>query len=236
MHRALIVVFGLVVSVSAVLGLGAVPLPASYPQTRSGADASSPTGRHQIFVLSNGFHAAIAVPAGVFLMMPDGAAPVEDVLGIDPADFPVKPTDVRYWLVGWGSETAYTSLREVRDLTMGIAARALAFDATVMHVQPLGSVTADRPGAFGFTLSEAQLSALVTSMSHSFASAEPMPDVTQGFGDRFYPGRGRFSVVNSCNSWVGRKLRRAGIGIGLWTPLAQTLEFSLQRAEAAQAR
>jgi len=228
-----LIVWPLVVAgaVIAALGLGAVPLPASYPGAGEG-DGPKP---HRIFVLSNGFHAGIALPARAGGVGAD-AAGVMGELGLDPSNHPVDPAAVRHWLFGWGSVTAYTSLREVRDLTAGIAAQALAFDETVMHVQPLGALDGGAEGLYAIDVSGAQLDALTAAIGRSFARTDPIPEITQGFGDRFFAGRGRFTPVATCNSWVGARLREAGIGVGAWTPVAQTLEFGLARVADAQAR
>lgn len=214
-------------AVIAALALGAVPLPASYP----GAPGEPGPKPHRIFVLSNGFHAGIALPAeaGGTGGHGDDTTGVMDALGLDPENHPVDAESVRHWLFGWGSVTAYTSLRQVRDLTAGIAARALAFDETVMHVQPLGALGAEVEGLYAIDISDAQLQALVGSIGRSFARTDPIPGITQGFGDRFFAGRGRFTPLATCNAWVGARLREAGIGVGAWTPLAQTLEFGLAR-------
>ncbi|MBO6639558.1 MAG: DUF2459 domain-containing protein [Roseitalea sp.] len=231
--RRLLAVLAIVITLpAAALMAGAVPLPASAP-TEAMAAADQ---RHRIYVLSNGFHAGIALPADTMLANMGGERGVMAAIGLDEAHHPVDPDAVRYWLFGWGSRTAYTSLREVRDLTVGIAARALAFDEAVMHVQPLGDLGTPRPGLYAIDVSDDQLSALTGSIAGWFADREPYTGVTQGVGDRFFAGRGRFTPWHSCNAWAGRRLREAGIGVGHWTPLAQTLEFGLARVAADQAR
>ncbi len=229
--RRVLVVLALIVGLPMVmLTLGAVPLPVRGQAVA--ADAGADT--HTIYVISNGFHSAIALPADVMTPAHGGdgvPVPLIEAFGIDETDFPVDRTAVRYWQIGWGSQTAYTSLRAVRDLTLGISARALAFDATVVHVQPLGMLRPGR-GVVPVAVSQTQLDGLVAAMVPSLASTQPIAGVTQGFGDRFYPGRGRFSPIATCNSWTGWRLRQAGIGVGLWTPIAQTLGFGLARVQA----
>ncbi|MCR9123808.1 MAG: DUF2459 domain-containing protein [Phyllobacteriaceae bacterium] len=231
--RRLLAVLAIVIGLPAVaLMAGAVPLPAPAPAIGAAGER-----QHRIYVLSNGFHAGIALPADASLAPDLGQEQtVMAAIGLDEAHHPVDPDAVRYWLFGWGSRTAYTSLREVRDLTVGIAARALAFDEAVMHVQPLGDLGTPRPGLYSIDVSADQLSALTASIADWFAAREPYADITQGFGDRFFAGRGRFTPWYSCNAWAGRRLREAGIGVGHWTPLAQTLEFGLARVAADQAR
>jgi len=232
--RRLAVVLAIILTLPAVaLMAGAVPLPA-----RALASIEPVGGeRHRIYVLSNGFHAGIALPADAVLTSDLGRErTIMAAIGLDEAHHPVDPASVRYWLFGWGSRTAYTSLREVRDLTVGIAVQALAFDEAVMHVQPLGDLGTPHPGLYALDVTDDQLLKLTGSIARWFASHEPFAGISQGFGDRFFAGHGRFSPWYSCNAWAGRRLRDAGIGVGHWTPLAQTLEFGLARVATNQAR
>jgi len=227
--RRIFIVSAFLIAVPLVgLLLGAIPVPARSPP------AGQDTGTHTIYVISNGFHSAIALPADVRVAVPAAAGERRELLeafdlGAD--DFPVDSNLVHYWQFGWGSKTAYTSLRAVRDLTPAIAVRALALDVSVMHVQPLAALEAG-PGIYQVDLSAAQLDALVATIASSFAQTTPIAEITQGFGDRFYPGRGRFSPIRSCNTWTGQRLRAAGLGMGTWTPIAATLEPNLARVQA----
>lgn len=197
---------------------GAVPVPGS---------ASVPSGDGPpvtIHVLSNGFHTDLVLPASA----------VETRLPVRRTDYPVNQEAVRHYAIGWGSRTAYTSLRAVSDLTPGIVARAFLLDETVVHVAPLGDLAHDPDnGVYEVTVSRDQLDAMLDDIGAFFAAPAPIPALTQGFGDRFYEAEGRFSPVVSCNSWTGRRLRNAGIGVGLWTITAQSLEFSLSRLPRA---
>lgn len=208
---------GLLIAAALAVIAGAIPLPvlgrSAVPQ-----DAGE-TAR--IYVLSNGFHSDIAVPADTGRVLQE--------LGLDPADYPVDVGRVRYWAFGWGSRTAYTSLVAVSDLTFEIAAKALAFDTTVMHVLPLGAMGPGE-GVYAYDVSGEALARLKDGIKRSFGDdVRIIPEITQGFGDRFYKAEGRFSPIAACNVWTGRRLRESGIGVGLWTPFAQSLEFGLER-------
>lgn len=201
---------GVLLLVGIVLALGAVPFGAkSNAVTNDGKKV-------RIYVLSNGFHSDIALPKQW----------AQSGLPIRVEDFSVNHDAVQYYAVGWGSKVAFTSLLAVSDLTPSIIARALAFDETVMHVTPLGALQ-PQDGLYALDVSEAQLVQLIDEMNRWFTSPKPMAGITQGFGDRFYKSRGYFAPWATCNSWTGRRLRKIGINIGLWTPIAQTLEFGL---------
>ncbi len=203
---------GAVIILIAALLLGSVPLPATISNDVQGDETIT------IYVLSNGFHSDIAVPRL--------GGDTFERLGLIEDDYPVQLDQVEYWAFGWGSKTAYTSLMAVSDLTLSIAAKALAFDESVMHITPLGALAAGE-NVYAFEISVPQYEALLENMKRFFASTEPL-DVTQGFGDRFYKGKGRFAPWLSCNTWTGRRLREIGIGVGVWTPTSQSLEFGLQ--------
>lgn len=208
MRRAVLSLGAALLFVGFVFAAGAMVLP----------DNETPTvGTERIYVLSNGFHSDIALPVAM-----------ADQLGIDLDDFPVDSTQVEYLAVGWGSQTAYTSLRAVSDLTIGIVVKAVAFDETVMHVLPTGPLDV-RDGIYAIDLTDAQLDTLVQNIGADFASTQPIDGLTQGFGDLFYSGHGRFSLWRTCNSWTGSHLRDAGVPVGFWTPSAWSLEFGLNR-------
>ena len=200
--------------------LGALPVPAGpVPKEKT----------VQIAVISNGFHSDIVFPA-------DGTT--LDALGVSTSDFPVDPEVVEWWAIGWGSRTAYTSLRAVTDLTPSIIARSIAFDDTVMHIAPLPALDpalGPADGVWFIDISIEQRERLLGRIEKSFtADRSALQDITQGFGDRFYKGAGRFTAWFGCNAWVGRHLRDAGIPVGLWTPTAQALGYGLDRLGASQ--
>lgn len=216
--RSVGTIIGLVALTTAALLLGAIPWPVSSPT----ANASNDTSPARIHVISNGFHSDIVVPA-------DGRALL--ALGLDRDDFPVDHGRVRGWAIGWGSRTAYTSLRAVSDLTPTIIAKAAAFDEAVMHVAPTGPIE-NGEGVWTIDLDGPSYAALLASLSEGFtADRSALPNLTQGFGDRFYRGAGRFSPVVTCNAWVGRRLREAGVAVGPWTPSAAALAYGLDALE-----
>lgn len=204
---------GAAILLIAALFLGAIPF------SRGEAKPAAGDRTIRIFVLSNGFHSDIAVPR-------QNGATMQD-LQLDETDFPVDIEKVRYWALGWGSQTAYTSLLEISDLTLGMAVKSVAFDAAAMHVTPLGELNAG-PRIFAFDLSPLQFDNLIANMSQWFASSIPQ-EATHGYGDRFYDAKGKFAPWMTCNTWTGRVLREIGINVGLWTPIPQSLEFGLQR-------
>jgi hypothetical protein len=62
----------------------------------------------------------------------------------------------------------------------------------------------------------------------------PVPVTTEGLSttDAFFRARDRFHLFRTCNTWISRKLREAGVEMGLWTPLtwSVSLSYSLWQA------
>lgn len=214
--------------VLAIVGLLVVYLAAAVIGTvwTTGGKAKAAAGHsHTIYVLSNGFHSDIALPVEA------GEPPTG--LPVAPGDLPGGLSETRYLIVGWGSETAYTSLLALSDLTAKIAFKALLFDRSVMHVLPYsGAFHGDR--VYRLELDDTQYRRLVRFVADTFSTdgknrAELLDGITQGFGDVFYRARPRFSLFYGCNAWTGEALRHAGVDVGRWTPFAQSIEWNMGR-------
>ena len=47
--------------------------------------------------------------------------------------------------------------------------------------------------------------------------------------DVFYEANGQYSMVNTCNTWLGDGLRRAGVPMSRWTPLDTLVVWHLPK-------
>jgi uncharacterized protein (TIGR02117 family) len=183
----------------------------------------SPGTAVTIHVATNGFHTDILVPS---------VTATKDWRPLLEAS-PITRTssDAPMIAFGWGSQSAYTELGVITDLSPRLLLKAAAFDASVVHVQPVASVQAGQ-NLFSLNVTQAGYRALVDHIEQSLQygpSGSPivLEGLTHGLGDAFLRGRDRFWLLRSCNVWVGEGLRRAGLPVGLWTPLAQSLMWSL---------
>lgn len=183
-----------------------------------------------IYVASNGFHTDIVLPTV------SAGKDWRPLLAASPLTEPYR--DAPWVAFGWGAETAYTELGSLADLSLGLILKATAFDLSVVHVQPVAAV---RTGTDlrSFAISEAGYHALVGHVEASLQLDEAggqviLPGVSHGNGDAFLRGRDRFWLLRSCNVWAGEGLRKAGLPVGLWTPLAQSLMWSLGPGDAGE--
>ena len=77
----------------------------------------------------------------------------------------------------------------------------------------------------------AQYLRLAGYIADSLASPGAAP-VAPGYGtsDAFYAANGHFSLVKSCNVWVGEGLQAADLPTGIWTPFAFLVLHHLERS------
>lgn len=142
----------------------------------------------------------------------------------------VRGSDVGYFIVGWGARDFYTSTPEWADMTARATMRAITGDASVLRVDTVpANIAFDQIPQLG--LSSAQYAALLAEIA---ATAPPDALGLEVQGHRatsgFVEARGRFHILRTCNTWVGRVLRAGGVRMGAWTPTPYSVRLSLWRA------
>ena len=204
------------------LAIGAVLLVGSYPLA-AWIGSSIPTNRGsppppdgvQVLIASNGIHTAIVVP----IVNAD-----QDWRGLFPTTDAADPTQpYTDMALSWGERTVFLETATWADLkisTVGhIVFGGLAGGGdSVMHVERFVRPAPDddfRP----LVLSHAQYRALSAAIAHDVDTAGRRH---RGYGanDTFYASREQYTALRTCNTWVGDKLRGAGVPMGAWTPLA----------------
>ncbi|MDE0877966.1 MAG: TIGR02117 family protein [Sphingomonas bacterium] len=186
---------------------GAIPTNRGWVEPREGV---------VIYVESNGVHTGFILPklaAGVDWR--DIASPA-DLANPHYAGFD-------HIAIGWGDRRFFLDTPtwwDVRPATL--IAAAIGSDATLLHVEHIPApATIDRDTR-RIVLTRDQYRRLAAFIR---ASVAPGGRVVHGYFDydAFYPARGHYDAVHSCNDWTGDALRHAGIRAGLWTPFAITV-------------
>ena len=207
---------GLVAALPVAVLLGAAclgPLPDRYPP-RSGAASVT------IYVVGHGWHTGIVVrPDDV----PTGAWPESSRLPV-----------TRFLEVGWGDRAFYES----PDAGVSLALKAaLASEASVLHVAGFDRTPAEYfPGAeiIAIELSPRGMESLSRFVSQAYARDAAGAPIELGLGlypgSRFYAATGRYSLVNTCNTWIAEALRAGGCPITpVWAVTAGNLLFQAER-------
>lgn len=172
-----------------------------------------------IYVETNGFHTGFILPAQAEGINWHAVFPPTDVS--DPRYHATGATD--HVAISWGERHFYLATPRWTDASPRDMLRAaIGSDATLIHVyhmtRPVQGDYARR-----LVISHAAYRRLSARLMASLALPEdgpPVPIAGYGGDDVFYPGRGRYSLVNSCNSWTGDHLRAIGVRVGAWTPAA----------------
>ena len=136
--------------------------------------------------------------------------------------------DAEWLVVGWGGQEFYTTVGTYSDVEMRAVWRGITGDNSVIRVSLAGPVSPDWP-IKAMSLSGTQYENLMTFIEGSFADGRETLALNEpGFSDfdRFFPAKGRFHLFNTCNVWIGRALRAAGVRFGIWTPVPFSVTLS----------
>ncbi len=166
-----------------------------------------------IYVATNGFHTGLVLPT---------RAAGHDWSPLVRPDHIRDPRYAGRWLwFGWGERDFYLNTptwAQVRPHT--VVRAAIGSGDTLMHVDHLLSPW---PEARPVRLSHEQYRRLVAGIRASFDPTRPQPIAGYDVADAFYPARGRYDGVRTCNWWTGRMLADAGVRVGAWTPFSATV-------------
>ena len=185
----------------------AIPANADWREPREGVT---------IYVADNGIHTGLILPA---------ANSIHDWRPL------VKAThlrDPRYaaggWLeFGWGDRDFYLNTPTWSDFNLATALHAaIGGVGTLIHVDHL-SEPEPGPSIRRLTLTPEQYRRLTLHILASFdrdLDGRATPVGGYGLNDVFYPARGRYSAIRTCNSWAGGALKAAGVRVGRWTPFS----------------
>jgi uncharacterized protein (TIGR02117 family) len=178
----------------------------------------------EIFVVSHGYHAGVAIPTAALAASARRSG--DTALGLITERFGGYP----FIEFGWGEQDFYASVPAIANLQLGLAARALFApdNKSVLHVVGLPDtpravfVSAD---IVRVSLSEAGLSRLLAALNATFAlSQEPGGLQVLGRGlygpSLFFRANGSFSIFSVCNHWVADLLSAGGLPV---TPVLDTV-------------
>ena len=181
------------------------------------ADWTPPADGVDIMVETNGIHTGIVMPV---------VSPQKDwrttfpSAGLPRADGRL-PTHVA---IGWGEREVFLNVPTWSDLKPSTALRiATSGGDAVMRVSHYVR-PAPRDDYRPLRISRAQYERLVRRIERSLKPTPPGGEraILRGTdpSDAYYEAHGRYSLRNTCNSWVGDVLADAGVRMGWFTPLA----------------
>ena len=189
--------------------IGLIPVNNDFVPTEDGV---------QLFVASNAVHADIIVPKSNEVF--DWTEAFAD------ANFLGDISQESHVAIGWGDRGFFLETPTWDDLKLSTATNALLLPSdTCVHV----SFTRPEfyPNATPVTVSMEQYEQLVEFINETFKmNASGNRSQIEGYAysrtDAFFDAHGRYHIFNTCNSWAGRALKRAGVRTPWSSPLPKT--------------
>ncbi|GGD49518.1 DUF2459 domain-containing protein [Erythrobacter arachoides] len=126
--------------------------------------------------------------------------------------------------IGYGEREVFLGVPTWSDLSL----------ATVLRIASVGGEAVIRVSPYvrpapgdnyrPITITQTQYRRLVTAIERELPAIAAGADRRELRGtyalDSYYEALGSYSLVNTCNSWVGARLAEAGLPMGRWTPMA----------------
>jgi uncharacterized protein (TIGR02117 family) len=167
-----------------------------------------------IFVETNGVHVSLIVPMAI------AGEDLSDLIRAQ--DLSDRNLYGTHAAIGWGHGGVYRHTPSWREARSGdIASAIFGSNDTTLHIYHLIN---PRPNRIRkqFRVSQAQFRDIIRDVRATFklttdgrSTAHP----AYGPDNLFYDSHGHYSAVNTCNEWTAGILRRAGVRVGVWTPM-----------------
>lgn len=213
-RRSIIVILGLLSFYLVMAFWGAI-----IPSNRLWEPANS-SDAIDIFVETNDIHVSIIIPTkndnGILTNI------------LRPSHLPNPESHSQFAMIGWGHKAVYQNAQDWSDLTVSDAASAmLGTGDSLLHIYYRND---PKPNLYRkkISITKAQYFHLLHNIASYFKYDENDQLGTYvGYGpdNIFYEAKGKYSAINTCNVWAGKMLREAGIKIGYWTPLSQSIMY-----------
>jgi uncharacterized protein (TIGR02117 family) len=155
---------------------------------------------------------------------------------LPPSDFAGDVSGATHVAFGWGNKEFYVQTRTWADVKAGTVFRTVFWPAaTCMHVN-MWDDNAIPAGTRKTRVSREQYRRLVEQILGSFRRGEGgrfllIEGGAYGTNDAFYDAQGSYHAFNTCNCWVGRGLKAAGVRTGWFTPLPKTVFLYMPAAQ-----
>jgi uncharacterized protein (TIGR02117 family) len=184
---------------------------------------SEPAGGTTVYIADNGIHADLVMPMKAQGLDWSSVIPARDMAAADP--------NARWIAFGSGEQRVYLDTPTWMDITPRTIWSALTGGKRVMHVEyvPSPYYTARQ-----IRLRPEEYRRLWTAVRADFAldaTGRPRRLAHPGYGpsDAFYRAVGKESAFRTCNSWVAKWLRLAGVRTSLWPPFVQGMVWRYRR-------
>lgn len=169
-----------------------------------------------IYIYTNGVHTDIVMPVKNEIQDWSSKIPFSNTKS--------KETDYNYVGIGWGDKGFYLDTPTWADLKASTALKAAFWlSESAMHCTYYRTMT-EAEDCKKIMISKNQYKELVKFVDAKFDRDQNgnyilIPtNAIYGNNDAFYDAQGRYSFLNTCNTWSNNALKSAGQKAALWTP------------------
>ncbi len=180
----------------------------------------------EILVMSSAVHADIVVP--IRSNQCDWSAELPSGL------FRGDTSEATHVAFGWGDRGFFLDTPTWADMKLSTALHALFWPSRTCMQVTRTDIDWWRPHGQSIRISPTQHERLIAFIESGFqrdanGNRMPIPGRAYGQDDVFFEATGSYHCFNTCNSWVGRGLKAAGVRVGWSTPLPKTVFFWLPK-------
>lgn len=210
--------FFLLKSIGVVLGIVVFYLLCGYliPFIEVPAEKTNEPKVIEIYILTNGVHTDLVVPIKNDEMDWGKELPFENTIS--------RRSDFNYLSVGWGDKGFYLDTPTWAELKVSTALKAAFWmSESAMHCTYYFEMTEGKD-CKKLLLTKKQYQNLVKYIRDKFdrdANGNVIfieTDAVYGIHDAFYDAKGKYSFLDTCNSWANEGLKAAGQKAAQWTP------------------
>ena len=170
----------------------------------------------EAYILTNGVHTDLVVPVKSEQIDWSKEIPFENTRS--------KRTDFKYLSIGWGDKGFYLDTPTWADLKFSTAFKAAFWlSESAMHCTFYDKMV-EGEDCKKITLTKDQYADLISFVRAKFdrdGNGKPIlikTDAVYGDNDAFYDAKGRYSFMDTCNTWANEGLKESGQKAALWTP------------------
>ncbi len=169
-----------------------------------------------IYIYTNGVHTDIVMPVKNDIQDWSAKIPFSDTKS--------KKTDYHFIGIGWGDKGFYLDTPTWADLKFSTAFKAAFWlSESAMHCSYYQKMT-EAEDCKKILISRNQYKKLVNFVDAKFdkdsnGSYQFIPTkAVYGDNDAFYDAKGKYSFLNTCNTWANNALKASGQKAAFWTP------------------
>jgi uncharacterized protein (TIGR02117 family) len=186
------------------------------PYIEVSAEKTSAPKTVDMYILTNGVHTDLVVPVKSEEIDWSSEIPFENTRS--------KRTDFKYLSVGWGDKGFYLNTPTWADLKFSTAFKAAFWlSNSAMHCTFYDTMNENK-NCVKIPVTHQQYLDLIKFIQEKFDRDKNgkvlfiKTNAVYGNNDAFYDAKGKYSFLETCNTWANSGLKAAGQKAALWTP------------------